>query len=222
MTQTNSGGEYKIIPLERKYADGAVEMHLLAFSTFFLAQLGRRFLREYYVQAAGHELTVGYVAINGLDQVVGACFGVTDSPAFYKSILRRRWWAFGLKSIGPVLKSPKIILRVLRGLQHRGRVPPCDIKPMGALLSTAVNPNSQGVGVAIALMRSVCDEYVRRGIDAIYLTTDAENNDRVRGFYSAMGWECLGYFRTPEERRMCWYLWQNPKKQKKEFKFIND
>jgi predicted N-acetyltransferase YhbS len=119
------------------------------------------------------------------------------------------------------MKSPKIILRLLRGLRFRGNTPPCSIEPLGALLSTAVSPDSQGLGLPIALMRSVCDEYVRRGIDAIFLTTDAEHNDRVRGFYAAMGWDLLGHYVTPEQRKMCWYLWQNPEKEKKTFTAVN-
>ncbi len=215
-------GVYKILPLEQKYVEGAVDMHLLAFREFFLAQLGRGFLTEFYRQAAGHHLTVGYVCVDDCDEVVGACFGVIDSSIFYKDILRRRWWAFALQAIWPVMKSPKIILRLFRSLRFTGNIPPCDIKPLGALLSTAVSPDSQALGLAVALMRSVCDEYVRRGIDAIFLTTDADANDRVRGFYTVMGWDLLGYYVTPEKRRMCWYLWQNPEKEKCVFSVIED
>ncbi len=218
----DSAGEYKVVPLKEEYVDGAVEMHLIAFRDFFLAQLGRGFLREFYLQAAGHDLTVGHVAVSDQGEVVGACFGVIDSSAFYKDILRRRWWAFGLKSVWPVIKSPKIIPRVLRGLTHRGNRPNCDIQPLGALLSMAARPDFQGKGVGGALMRSMCDEYVRRGVDAVFLTTDADDNDRVRGFYAAMGWELLGYYVTPEQRRMCWYLWQNPEKEKREIAPVGD
>lgn len=208
--EQNDSCGYKIVPLEQKYVDGAVEMHVMAFREFFLAQLGRGFLREFYSQAVGHDLSVGYVAVNNLDEVVGASFGVTDPRRFYKNILRRRWWAFALKSVWPVIKSPKIIFRLFRGLRHRGNVPPCEIKPLGSLLSLGVRPEYQGQGVAVALMRSVCTEFVRKGINAIFLTTDAANNDRVRGFYTAKGWDVLGYYVTPERRKMCWYLWQNP------------
>lgn len=212
MSQAIPKNTFKILPLEKKYVNGAVEMHLLAFQGFFLASLGRGFLREFYGVAANHNQTVGYVAIDHEENVVGACFGVIDAGKFFKDILKRRWWAFALRSIWPVIKSPRIILRLLRALTHEGNSPPCDITPLGALQSTAVQSDSQGMGVAIALIRSVCDEYVRRGVHAIFLTTDADNNDRVRGFYDAMGWDFMEYYTTPEGRRMCWYLWQDPKK----------
>jgi|GEM_PF-660377 len=217
VVKQSNKGLYKILPLEQKYIEGAVDMHLMAFGEFFLAQLGRGFLTEYYRQVAGHDLTVGYVAVDDCEKVVGAGFAVLDSSKFYKDIARRRWWAFGLQSLWPLMKSPKIILRLIRGLKHRGNIPPCDIKPLGALLSLAVRPDCQGQGLGAALMRSVHDEHVRRGVDAIFLTTDADNNDRVLGFYAGIGWDLLGHFMTPEKRRMCWYLWKNPEKEKNEY-----
>jgi len=215
-------GLYKILPLGPKYVEGAVEMHLLAFREFFLAQLGRGFLTEFYRQAAGHDLTVGYVAVDNFDNVVGACFGVIDSSIFYKDILRRCWWSFALRAVWPVINSPKIALRLLRGLRYTGNIPPCSIEPLGALLSIGVRPDSQGLGLSVALMRSVCDEYVRRGVNAIFLTTDADKNDRVREFYTGMGWDLLGYYVTLEKRKMCWYLWQNPEEEKREFSLIEE
>lgn len=212
--QEASDGRYKILPLTREYVNGAVEMHMLAFQGFFLVFLGRGFLREFYKVAAGHEQTVGYVAVDQNNDVVGACFGLIDTKVFFKDILKRRWWAFALRSIWGVIRRPVIIPRLLRALKYKGNPPPCDIKPLGALQSTAVESSSQGLGVAIALMRSVCDEYVRRGVHAVFLTTDADDNNRVRGFYSAMGWDLLGYYTTPEGRRMCWYLWQDPQSKK--------
>jgi ribosomal protein S18 acetylase RimI-like enzyme len=205
----NQDISFRIVPMTKEHVGGAVEMHLLAFRGFFLAMLGRGFLREFYKMAAGHEQTVGYVAVDPQNNVVGACFGLIDSGKFFKEILKKRWWAFILQSIIPAVKKPVIIPRLFRALRHRGNLPPCDIHPLGALQSTAVRPDSQALGIAIALMRSVCDEYVRRGVKAVFLTTDAENNDRVRGFYETMGWKLLGYYTTPEHRKMCWYLWKD-------------
>ena len=209
-----SDSQYKILPLTKEYINGAVEMHMIAFRDFFLAFLGRGFLRELYKAAAGHEQTVGYVAVDQNNQVIGACFGLINAKVFFKDVLKRRWWAFALHSIWGVIRRPVIIPRLFRALKHESNPPPCDIKPLGALQSTAVEPHSQGLGVAIALMRSVCDEYVRRGVHAVFLTTDADDNDRIRGFYSAMGWDLLGHYTTPQRRRMCWYLWQDPQSKK--------
>jgi GNAT superfamily N-acetyltransferase len=185
-------------------------MHLLAFRGFFLASLGRGFLRMFYREAAGHEQTVGYVAMDEEGKVVGASFGLMDPGAFYRDLFHRRKWAFALRAIRAVLSRPWILPRLVRARKHRGNPPPVDLHPLGALPSTAVEPGNQGLGVAIALMRAACQEFARRGVHAVYLTTDADGNDRVRGFYRAMGWKFIGYYATPEKRRMCWYLWLDP------------
>jgi GNAT superfamily N-acetyltransferase len=172
-----------------------------------------------YKNSIGHEQTVSYVAVNENDEVVGVTLGYVDCSAFYHDIIKRKWLAFGFRAMWGVIRRPSIIPRILRSLKHKGNVPPCDIKPLGSLPSTAVRPDAQGAGIAIAIIRSACDEFVRRGIHAVFLTTDRDDNDRVRGFYSALGWDLLGYYTTHEGRRMCWYLWQNPAV-KKEIKEI--
>jgi colanic acid biosynthesis glycosyl transferase WcaI len=205
-----SGSKYRIVPFSKEHIEGAVEMHILAFRDFFLTSLGRGFLREFYAAMTGQSNTVGYVALNSHNRVIGACIGLVSAKNFYRNLVKKKWFTFAFQALKATIINPKIIPRLLRALKHESSPPPCSIENLGALQTTSVEPCAQGLGVVIALMRSVCDEYVRRGVDAVYLNTDADNNDRVRGFYSAMGWEFLNYYTTPEGRRMCWYLWQNP------------
>jgi ribosomal protein S18 acetylase RimI-like enzyme len=214
MVQGISTNPYRIVPFMKEYIDGIVGLHMQAFSGFFLSSLGRGFLSEYYRCAVGHELSVGYVAVDCDNKVVGLCFGLVDPKSFYKDILKRRWWVFALHSIWAVFRQPIIIPRLLRALKHEGGAPPVNITPLGSLVVTAVKPDDQGVGVAITVMRSLFDEFVRRGVHAVFLNTDADNNDRIRGFYLAMECDFVDYYFTPEGRRMCWYLWQDPKTRK--------
>lgn len=219
MTQKASGSSFRIVPLSREHLDGAVEMHMIAFKGFFLAFLGRGFIREMYKNSIGHEQTVSYVAVNENNEVVGITLGYVDCSDYFRDTIRRRWWAFAFNAMWGVIRRPSIIFRIIRSRKFQGNVPPCDIKPLGSLPSTAVRPDAQGAGIAIAIIRSACDEFVRRGVHAVFLTTDRDDNDRVRGFYSALGWDLLGYYATNEGRRMCWYLWQDPAV-KKEIKEI--
>jgi GNAT superfamily N-acetyltransferase len=212
MKESLPAGEYRIVPFSKEYVDGAVEMHILAFRDFFLTRLGRGFLRELYDALAEDENTVGYIALDSHNRVRGACIGLLNAKGFYRRLVKKKWWAFAFQAGYAVIKHPKIIPRLFRALRHESFPPPCNIEKLGALQTTSVEPGAQGLGVAIVLMRSVCDEYVRRGVDVVYLNTDADNNDRVRGFYKAMGWDFLDYYTTNEGRRMCWYLWQNPAK----------
>ncbi len=205
---------HTIVPLSSEYVEGAVEMHMVAFRDFFLTFLGKGFLREMYNAAVDHPLSVSYVAINQNGEVLGATLGFIDSRKYYRDIFRKRWFRFAWQASFAALKKPSIVPRLFRATRHTGYYPPCDIRPLAALPSTAVKPGVQGLGLAIGLMRKACEEFVNRGIDAVYLTTDRDNNDRVRGFYEALGWELLGYYTTAEGRRMCWYIWQNPKTRK--------
>lgn len=219
MAQKTSGSSYRIVPLAREHLDGAVEMHMIAFKGFFLAFLGRGFIRETYKNSIGHEQTVSYVAVNENKEVVGVALGYVDCKAYYRDIMRRKWWAFAFRAMWGIIRRPSIILRILRSLKHEGNIPPCDIKPLGSLPSIAVRPDAQGSGIGKVLMYSICDEFVRRGVHAVFLTTDRADNDRVRGFYSALEWDLLGYYTAAEGREMCWYLWQDPAV-KKEIKEI--
>ena len=200
----------RIVPMNRSHAAGAAEMHLLAFREFFLASLGRGFLRAFYRAAAGHEGTVGYVALDESGRVVGACFGLVNATGFFRELFRRRWWLFAVHSIPALLRRPSIVRRLIRARRHQGNPPPLDLRPLGALQSIAVAPRCQGTGLGKALLMAVCREYAQRGVHAVFLTTDAENNERVRRFYGRLGWKLIGYFTTPEGRRMCWYVWLDP------------
>jgi ribosomal protein S18 acetylase RimI-like enzyme len=193
-----------------RHARGAAEMHLLAFRGFFLASLGRGFLRELYRQAAAQEQTVGYVVLDDKDDVVGALFGLTEQSGFYRAMFRRRWWAFAFHSAGALLRRPWILPRLVRARSRSSNPPPFDLRPLGSIESVAVDPRYQGKGLGAALLRAASEEFVRRGVHAIYLTTDADRNDKVRAFYKSQGWRFQGYFTTPEGRRMCWYLWLDP------------
>ena len=200
----------RIVPMTRSHAAGAAKMHLLAFREFFLSSLGLGFLRVFYREAADHAGTIGYVALGEGGRVIGACFGLVDAGGFFRELFRRRWWLFAFNAIPALLRRPSILRRLLRARRHEGDPPPLDIHPLGTLLSIAVEPGCQRAGLGKALLHAVCREYARRGIHAAFLTTDAEGNDQVRRFYRNLGWKFIGYFTTPEGRRMCWYLWLDP------------
>ena len=160
-------GSLRILKLSKEHAKGAADMHRLSFPGFFLSFLGRGFLEELYKCAACDDRAIGYVGIEGENHVVGACFGVIDGRHFFSTILRRRWWKFALHCIGPLLRRPSIIGRLLRALRFNGTPPAVKIHPLGCLMSTAVAPPFQGSGLAVALMRgqpcsSLCESDLDR------------------------------------------------------------
>jgi hypothetical protein len=202
MVQGISTNPYRIVPFMKEYIDGIVGLHMQAFSGFFLSSLGRGFLSEYYRCAVGHELSVGYVAVDCDNKVVGLCFGLVDPKSFYKDILKRRWWVFALHSIWAVFRQPIIIPRLLRALKHEGGAPPVNITPLGSLVVTAVKPDDQGVGVALYAV----------GFMPFFLIRTLITMIEYEGFispWSVISWitilhqkgeECVGIFgRTPKQ-----------------------
>jgi len=50
-------------------------------------------------------------------------------------------------------------------------------------------------------------EVRRRGATGCYLTTDAEDNDKVNAFYQSLNWRIDSAYLTPEGRRMNRYIY---------------
>ena len=191
-------------PLRREDVGRCAAVHREAFPGFFLSELGEPFLRQFYRFFVDAPDAVSAVATEQDGRVVGVVVGTTAPRGFFRRMLVRRWWAFALASLGAVRQRPRRLRRLLRAVRYRGGTP---VEVSGALLSSiCVEP-----GARPATGRALLDAFVRaieeRGVRSAYLTTDADDNDRVNGFYTAAGWRLAGTFSTPEGRRMNCYRW---------------
>jgi GNAT superfamily N-acetyltransferase len=197
--------DLQIAPLASEDVDLVAKLHLRAFPDFFLSRLGPRFLREFYLSFLMDPVAIAFVARNERDGVVGAIVGPLDPRGYFSRLLRRRWWAFCLASLGALLRSPSRAPRLARALVYRGEAP---AGPVRALLSSiAVAPGSQGKGIGQALVQRWLDEARIRGAYGCYLATDAENNDPVNRFYLSLGWKVESAYTTPEGRKMNRYVY---------------
>jgi GNAT superfamily N-acetyltransferase len=195
---------YRIEALQRCHIEQVVDIHLRAFPNFFLSFLGPRFLWEFYGSFLVDPLGMGFVACSPSGEVVGAVVGPLNPQGYFKRLLRRRWWAFCLASIGAVVRRPLCLIRLVRAVFYRGEAPS---GPVRALLSSiAVLPSTQGQGVGKALVHRWVEEVRRRGATGCYLTTDAEGNDDVNTFYQRISWQLESAYCTPEGRRMNRYV----------------
>jgi ribosomal protein S18 acetylase RimI-like enzyme len=192
-----------VVPMKLEHVMSVVDVHLQSFRGFFLTFLGRDFLFELYRGIVADPSGIAFVAVAD-ECVVGFVAGIDHPVGFYKRLLRKCWWRFGLASLIPILKNPLIILRLLRAIRK-----PQDVSNQldtGTLMSVAVSPETQGRGLGQALVKAFLEEATDRGLKHVDLTTDKNNNDYVNQFYQRMGFRCSRSFVTSEGREMNEYV----------------
>ncbi|MDH4272690.1 MAG: GNAT family N-acetyltransferase [Candidatus Aminicenantes bacterium] len=190
--------------MEICHVDTIVGIHLAAFPGFFLSFLGRRFLRELYKAFATDKTSISLVAeapVSG--ELMGFAAGTLDPARFFRSLLVRRWWAFGFSSLPAIVRNPRSALRIFRGVSYRGNQP--EGRKRALLSSIAVIPGQRDHGLGNDLLKRWVERARAKGAEGCYLTTDAENNDAVNRFYARNGWRVESEFITPEGRKMYRY-----------------
>jgi GNAT superfamily N-acetyltransferase len=179
--------------------DGVVAIHLSAFPTFFLSILGPRFLRCLYSAIIADPSGIALRCFQH-GQMVAVVAGTSEPTNFYRRLLARHWWRFGLAAIAPSLRRPSIISRLFNALRKPGEVR--RLSGYGELMSIAVCPKAQGNGIGRLLVGAFLWECRRGGLEGVTLTTDAVGNDSVNEFYRRMGFSVTRSFATAQGRPM--------------------
>jgi ribosomal protein S18 acetylase RimI-like enzyme len=179
--------------------DAVVGVHLTAFQGFFLSFLGPAFLRELY--AGILEDPSGIALVHDRGTGADGFVAGTDHPAgFYGRVRRRRWWRFGLASVGAVMRKPAVAIRLVRTLAAPQQA--TTRQGRGLLMSIAVAPPAHGAGIGGQLLDAFLAVARARGLDSVSLTTDRDGNDRVNDFYIQHGFQLERSYVTPEGRHM--------------------
>lgn len=195
----------KILPLQKEHIHQAVEVHIRSFPNFFLTFLGPKFLKIFYSSFVENKDSVGLVALDEQQKVVGVIVGPLQPQGYFKRLLLKRWWAFGFASLAALMKKPSIIKRLFRAIFYRGDSPP-NAQGLALLSSIAVAPEYQAKGIGSQLIRAFVEKVRQQGREGVYLTTDAVNNDAVNKFYQKIGFALEATYTTPEGRKMNRYL----------------
>ncbi len=192
-----------IRPMSPADVPAVVAVHLAAFPRFFLSELGPGFLGELY---RGFLRDGGLALVaedDGSDGLFGIVAGTCQPEGFFRRLLRRRWWAFGLAALPLVMRRPGALLRVLRALRYRGDGFP---GAQGALLSTVcVDPRRQRGGVGTALVSAFVRRAAAQGAGQVYLMADAQD-EKANAFYRRLGFAVQEAVVTPEGRSMNRYV----------------
>ncbi|MBM3157814.1 MAG: GNAT family N-acetyltransferase [Chloroflexi bacterium] len=181
-----------------------VVTHQTGFPGFFLTFLGPAFLKELYLATLTDSDGIGFVVRSQKNGISGFVTGTSQPAGFYRRLLVKRWWRFGLASTRALLKRPSIIPRLLRALSMPNQV---THRPgRGTLMSIVVHPALQGQKIGQALVSAFLDEATARGLRQVDLTTDRDNNEATNSFYQKLGFVCEHTFMTPEGRAMNEYV----------------
>lgn len=143
----------------RKDAQRIARLHVLSLHTGFLARLGLNFLTIMYRYLIEKECVVVYTS---KDQIVGFISGSTDSGRMMKRFILsspKAWIVLGFV----LLKHPLLIKNLLETLRAPQKSDGTAI-PRAELLSIAVDPATQAVGIGTKLIPSLDHYFKSRGI----------------------------------------------------------
>jgi ribosomal protein S18 acetylase RimI-like enzyme len=183
---------------------GIVTIHQKAFRGFFLTRLGAEFLRRYYALVLHYH--AGIVLVSGRDGALdGFVSGFVDPSQFYRLMWRQRR-AFMLPALRALLRDPSLAAGMLNGVQRvqdsasQGQPGSCELS------SIAVAPEAAHNGVGTSLVQAFLSRSWSMDAQCVYLTTDADSNERANALYTEAGFHRARQFRQRQGRWMNEYV----------------
>lgn len=177
-------------------------LHTEAFDGFFLTMLGPRFLRHLYSAFIAENNGCCLVAEDESGKVVGFVAGTSAPEKFFSEIRKKNLMKFAFAATPGLLKNPLFVVRkCIVALTYKGE-PVSELAGAALLSSLAVHPSTAGQGVGADLVNEFCKQVKVAGNSSVYLTTDADENDRVNRFYERCGFGLRDSFTRPGNRIM--------------------
>ncbi len=181
------------------YIKKITKLHMNAFPTFFLTQLGNPFLQTLY---SGYleDQDSGIIVAEDEDRLVGFIAYSNDYPQFYKGLMKNHLLKFAIYSASAAIRHPSFIKRLLDAFKKSESVEKTE--RYVELASICVDPSIEGKGVGSALVDCLKDIVDFNTYSFINLETDTDGNDAVIKFYVKNGFKLERQFTTNEGRRM--------------------
>jgi len=194
-----------------------VAIHRVAFAGFFMTELGHRFLKAYYRQVLDFPNHLFLVCQNMLDAPIeGFVAGFTNPHEFY-NLLKKHKWYLALCALAHLIVRPHRWTHALASLRRAQSLtqPHRESLRIAELASLAVHPQAQGKGIGKALVLAFLELAQEQGVQKVYLTTDASNNEAVNSFYQRLGFRLSHQFWHTPQRLMNEYVYDLYNKQVK-------
>lgn len=160
-------------------------LHLAEIPWGLLTSMGPRFVEAFYRTLLGSDLGFAFLAERE-GRAIGYITGVVHWRQFYRAFLRRN-----------LLMAARVVARRLfdltrwRRLLETTRYATSTAVSDAELLSIALRPEARGTGAATSLVRALLDEFARRGIRRVRVTTASDNVAATR-VYERTGFEFVG------------------------------
>lgn len=159
------------------------DIHRVAFSGFFLDQMGASFLRQYYATILAFPDGLSLVATGPSGEIRGFAAGFLGPEAFY-AYFRSRRLRFVPAMLAAVCRRPSLLKRILSNAKRVSAAQDTE-EGIGELASIGVGVRGSGIGSL--LLDAFCERMFRMGAVKVTLSTDARDNDATRGFYVHRG-----------------------------------
>lgn len=171
--------DFIIRRLEKGDSNNIAKLHLKAFNGFFLTSLGASFLRKFYQCIVAHPQGVALGAFRS-GELIGFVVGTEKNGGFYKSVLKKHGLNLALLAFTHLVLKPQKVLQLFSNI-NRGDFR--NFHEWACLLSICVSPGAASQGVGQRLIRVFQQELKERGVNRVFLTTDAMDNEGVNSFY---------------------------------------
>lgn len=197
----------KISIQDKKIIKSVTQLHLDAFSGFFLTFMGKGFLKQMYLSYIRHNDSGLLCAFDENDFLCGFLAYSYDVSGLYKYMIKKRLPFFAWYSFLAFVRKPTVFLRLVRAFLKPGETK--REEKYVELTSIAVSPNASSKGIGTNLIDELKNIVDFSKYEYINLETDAENNDSVNKFYIKNGFSLRRTFITHEGRKMNEYMYKN-------------
>lgn len=172
-----------IQPLYKKYFKEISAIHCDVLKGDFQVLLGEGFLERMYGMYQASEYGTGYVFIDG-NKVVGFVLAAYDIEKFEQDVILKEGIAISFIALTRILTRPFIVPALLKQIFLNLNLKKIDYK--SELVTIAVGESVRNKGIGQLLFQAIVDDFRKKGIFSLKLTTDARN-EPASNFYRKLG-----------------------------------